>query len=65
MAEKALNNKRTKHIDIRFHFIRHHIKAGNIELFYVETKLNTSDVMTKALPEDDFQRHVRKIMYTG
>jgi len=65
MAQNSINNQRTKHIDIRYHFIRHHIKAGTIELFYVETKSNVSDAMTKSLPVDDFLRHVKKIMYTG
>ena len=49
MAQNAVNNKRTKHIDIRYHFIREHIKNGAVELFYVETNLNIADIMTKAL----------------
>jgi hypothetical protein len=62
MAEKMLNNKRTKHIDIRYHFIRHHVKNGVIELFHVPTQENVSDIMTKALPVVTFRKLRRKLV---
>jgi len=62
MAEKMLNNKRNKHIDIRYHFIRHHGKNGVIELFHVPTQENVSDIMTKALPVVTFRKLRRKLV---
>lgn len=41
---------RTKHIDIRFHFIRYAIAEGRISLSYCPTEDMTADVLTKALP---------------
>ncbi len=41
---------RTKHIDIRYHFIRYSIEAGSIRLLYVPTEDQTADILTKALP---------------
>ncbi|OJT10684.1 Retrovirus-related Pol polyprotein from transposon TNT 1-94, partial [Trametes pubescens] len=41
---------RTKHIDIRYHFIRYSIDAGSIRLLYCPTADMTADVLTKALP---------------
>ena len=41
---------RTKHIDIRYHFIRYMIKAESIWLIYCPTDKQTADTLTKALP---------------
>ena len=41
---------RTKHIDIRYHFIRYVIESGAIRLVYIPTDKQTADVLTKALP---------------
>lgn len=62
IAENDVNNKLTKHIDIRHHFVRHYIKEKVIELFYVPTADNVSDVFTKALGPETFTRLVRMIL---
>jgi hypothetical protein len=41
---------RTKHIDIRFHFIRYAIDEGKISLVYCPTSDMVADTLTKALP---------------
>lgn len=43
-------HKRTKHIDVRYHFIREKFEDGMFDLKYVETNEQLADVMTKALP---------------
>lgn len=40
----------TKHIDIRFHFIRYAIAEGKIQLEYCPTEDMVADILTKALP---------------
>jgi hypothetical protein len=45
-------HSRTKHIDIRHHFVRDHLNEGNIDIVYVHTNDNLADLFTKALPED-------------
>ena len=62
IAENDLNNKLTKHIDIRHHFVRHYIRAKIIELFYVPTADNVADVFTKALGPDTFKRLARIVL---
>jgi hypothetical protein len=41
---------RTKHIDIRYHFIRWVIEEGKIRLIYCPTDKMVADCLTKALP---------------
>ncbi|GKA00798.1 retrovirus-related pol polyprotein from transposon TNT 1-94 [Tanacetum coccineum] len=40
---------RSKHIDIRFHFIKEHVENGMIELYFVNTEYQLADIFTKAL----------------
>ncbi|GKE64635.1 hypothetical protein Tco_1518796 [Tanacetum coccineum] len=47
---------RTKHIDIRYHFIRDHILKGDIELHFVPTQYQLADIFTKPLIEPTFKR---------
>jgi hypothetical protein len=57
MANNPTMTAANKHINIRHHFIRDHIKNGDITLKYVSTLDNAADLLTKALPFDSFSRH--------
>lgn len=48
-------HKRSKHIDVRYHFIRERFQEGDFDLEYVPTKEQIADVFTKALPKEQFQ----------
>lgn len=48
----SICHSRTKHIDIRHHFIRELINKNEISLSYVPTQEMLADVMTKSLPKD-------------
>nr|GEU77161.1 Gag-Pol polyprotein [Tanacetum cinerariifolium] len=50
---------RTKHIDVRYHFIKEHVERGIVELFFVRTEYQLGDMFTKALPEDRFKHLIR------
>jgi transposase InsO family protein len=50
LANDGHYHARTKHIDIRYHFIRYIIEAGTIKLVYCSTDDMTADTLTKALP---------------
>ncbi|GKD50029.1 hypothetical protein Tco_1279005, partial [Tanacetum coccineum] len=47
-----VQHSRTKHIDVRYHFIKEQVEKGIIELFFVETKYQLADLFTKALLEE-------------
>ena len=48
---------RTKHINIRYHYIRQVISSGDIEIAYCPTEDMTVDILTKALPSWKIARH--------
>ena len=56
MADNPIEHSRTKHIDIRHHFLRDHQKKRDIEVFYVSTENQLADIFTKPLDEKTFCR---------
>jgi hypothetical protein len=50
---------KSKHIDVRFHVVRDAAANGLIRLEYVRTSEMTADILTKALPKELHQRHVK------
>ena len=49
LSENPVLHKRTKHIDIRYHFTRERVESGEIALRYVATEHQLADLLTKAL----------------
>jgi hypothetical protein len=47
MAKNPVKHSRTKHIDIRHHFLRAHQQKGDIEVFHISTKNQLADIFTK------------------
>ncbi|GJV52160.1 retrovirus-related pol polyprotein from transposon TNT 1-94 [Tanacetum coccineum] len=43
-----VQHSRSKHIDIRFHFIKEQVEDGVVELFFVNTEYQLADIFTKA-----------------
>ncbi|GKE12717.1 hypothetical protein Tco_1416268 [Tanacetum coccineum] len=50
-----VQHSRSKHIDIRHHFIREQVKKGGVELYFVMTDYQLVDIFTKALPREWFE----------
>jgi transposase InsO family protein len=57
LAQDDNYHARTKHIDIRYNFIRDVVKRGHIELQYCPTDDMTADILTKALPRWKVSQH--------
>ncbi|GJU83455.1 copia protein [Tanacetum coccineum] len=47
-----VQHSRSKHIDIRFHFIKEHVENGMIELYFVNTEYQLADIFTKSLARE-------------
>ncbi|GJT21922.1 hypothetical protein Tco_0891859 [Tanacetum coccineum] len=56
ISNNPVLHSRTKHIDIRLHFIRDHILKGDIELHFIPTQYQLADIFTKPLDEPTFKR---------
>lgn len=56
LANNRENGKRTKHIDIKHHFIRDHIEKGNICVKYVPSNQQIADMFTKGLTNVMFKK---------
>jgi hypothetical protein len=54
LANNPVQHYRTKHIDIRHHFLRDHKAKGDIALHHVSTERQLSDIFTKPLDEQRF-----------
>ncbi|KAH9119485.1 hypothetical protein LEN26_011626 [Aphanomyces euteiches] len=49
-ATNPVHHSRTKHIDVRYHFVRERIQLQELRLEYVPSKDNVADLFTKPLP---------------
>ncbi|GJT26577.1 retrovirus-related pol polyprotein from transposon TNT 1-94 [Tanacetum coccineum] len=47
-----VQHSKTKHIDIRYHFIKEHVERGTVEIYFVGTEYQLADLFTKALPKN-------------
>nr|GFA97139.1 retrovirus-related Pol polyprotein from transposon TNT 1-94 [Tanacetum cinerariifolium] len=56
-----IQHSRTKHIDVRYHFIKEKVEKGIVGLFFVETEYQLSNLFTKALTVERFQYLVRRL----
>ena len=56
MTDNPVEHSRTKHIDIRYHFLRDHQQKGDIKIAYVNTQNQLADIFTKPLDEKTFSK---------
>nr|GEZ48262.1 hypothetical protein [Tanacetum cinerariifolium] len=54
-----VQHSRTKHIDVRYHFIKEKAEKGIVELFFVGTEYQLADLFTKSLSKYRFKYLVR------
>ena len=57
MTRNPVHHKRSKHIDIKYHFVRNEVARGNIKLQYCDSKSMIADILTKPLTRDCFQQN--------
>nr|GEW60360.1 putative ribonuclease H-like domain-containing protein [Tanacetum cinerariifolium] len=61
ISRNSVQHSRTKHIAVRYHFIKEHVEKGTIELYFVKIDYQLADLFTKALPTDRFTYLVRRL----
>lgn len=65
IASEPCDQKRLKHLDIRYHFIRECIQAGEIKVEYLPTQKQVADMFTKSLPVSSFKNHCATLGLRG
>ena len=58
----AINHRKAKHIDIKYHAIRHYIQEEKVTVDHIPSSENIADLFTKALGP---QRHQQLVDYMG
>jgi hypothetical protein len=48
LVDNPVEHSRTKHIDIRHHFLRDHQQKGDIDIYHISTKNQLADIFTKS-----------------
>ncbi|GKE47562.1 hypothetical protein Tco_1478820 [Tanacetum coccineum] len=56
-----VQHSRSKHIDIRFYFIKEHVENGVMELYFVNTEYQLADIFTKALAKERIEFFINKL----
>ncbi|GJZ57015.1 hypothetical protein Tco_0612509 [Tanacetum coccineum] len=56
-----VQHSRSKHIDVRYHFIKEQVENGVMELYFVRTEYQLANIFTKALPRERFNFLVEKL----
>jgi hypothetical protein len=56
VAKDPVLHSRTKHIDLRYHFLRNNVEKGNIDLIHVPREKQLVDILTKPLDQATFAR---------
>jgi hypothetical protein len=59
VSKKGVRSERTKHVDVKYHFVTETVERGDVKLRWVPTTQQQADIFTKALPAPAFL-HLRK-----
>ena len=54
ISKNPVLHSRTKHIEVQYHFIREHVQNGDVDIQYISTNRQLSDIFTKPLGEERF-----------
>ena len=63
LAKDAKFRKRSKHIDIQYHYVRECIEKGYIKLHWLKGTSNPADIFTKSVLIKTFEFHLQNIMW--
>nr|KYP48030.1 Retrovirus-related Pol polyprotein from transposon TNT 1-94 [Cajanus cajan] len=55
LTKNQVHHERTKHVDVKFHFVRDVVASDVVKIEKVATEENAADMLTKALPSNKFE----------
>ena len=56
LTKNPVQHQRTKHVDIKYHFIRQKVSSGEVIMLYLRTDQQPADSLTKALDHQKFEQ---------
>ena len=62
MSGNIAISERTKHVDVRYNFVREFIEDGFVKIIFVKTDENVADMFTKNLPRELHEKHKARII---
>ena len=62
MSVNPVHHSRTKHMHIRYHYLKERVLAGDVVLTHIKTTEQLADILTKALQRDPFMRFLRMLL---
>jgi hypothetical protein len=54
VAKNLVFHKKMRHVERRYHFLRDHVEKGDIEIRYIDTERQLTDIFTKPLDSSRF-----------
>jgi hypothetical protein len=63
-SQNALVSEKTKHIDLKYHFVKDHVQLGTIKLRYLPTGEMVGNMLTKPLPRHTLVKRRSAILGT-
>jgi len=64
MAENVMNNQRTKHVDVQYHFVQKFVVDGYIKIIFVKMDENCADMFTKNVSSGRYKEHAGNFIAT-
>ncbi|GJU63400.1 ribonuclease H-like domain-containing protein [Tanacetum coccineum] len=61
LLANTVQHSRTKHIVVRYHFIKEQVENGVVELYFVKTDYQLADIFTKALTKERFKFLINRL----
>ena len=61
LSKNPIQHSKSKHIDIKHHFLRDHVQKGDIQLIYLDTKYQIADIFTKPLLDERFKDLIKTL----
>ena len=55
MVRNPIKHDRSKHIDVKYNFVRDYVMKNKINISYISTDKNIADIMTKPCPKMKFE----------
>lgn len=65
LASESFFHAKTKHINIKYHFVRESIQDGSIQVIYVPTEEQAADFMTKVVTNAKLKRNLQLLNFSN